>query len=90
MIELHNDRNESKNFRRILARKTFSKLLNLFTERFMRELKNLKLDLLSDLPRAKKVRPPTPDPEEVERRLVQEGELLDLYAATYILRCCLT
>lgn len=36
----------------------------------VRELKNLKLDLYSDLPRIKKVKPP--DSEEVERRLMEE------------------
>lgn len=42
------------------------------TEQFVRELKNLKLDLLSDLPRERKVQTPPPDPEEVERRLLLE------------------
>lgn len=39
----------------------------------LRELKNLKLDLLSDLPRRKKIQLPPPDSEEVERRLAQEA-----------------
>ena len=50
-----------------------SALKNLcFLEKMVRDLKNLKLDLYSDLPRVKKVKPPPAETDEIERRLLDE------------------